>query len=317
MPVRAAALPARRFAPALREEREVFREEVERRAAALGLQPLRWPEPFPFDSALRDAAPRPTRSRSGARCAFSLAAFRQAFAGGRDLDEPDNVLIAAAACEMHPAAVIAGAELRSVAEQLAERRERAAAADASVRDRRRRRPSFEGERAIEHASSTLGGRRAMKAKRAYRLIVTRGGRAPALLADPERIDHIEVVEIDNGEVVLFWDLPAAAPARSSRARCARTSPSWTPRSSSPRSELRRGSVPAMADAGSPRSTRAPCPSPTSRASGSQTMMLIRRFEERAGEMYAQGQGRRLPAPRRSARRRRSSARRARCATATT
>ncbi|MCW3025880.1 MAG: hypothetical protein JWM29_1312, partial [Solirubrobacterales bacterium] len=50
----------------------------------------------------------------------------------------------------------------------------------------------------------------MKANRAYRLIVTRAGRAPALLADPGRIDHIEVVEIDSGEVILFWDRPAQA-----------------------------------------------------------------------------------------------------------
>ena len=28
------------------------RERLERRALELGLQPLRWPEPFPFDSAL-------------------------------------------------------------------------------------------------------------------------------------------------------------------------------------------------------------------------------------------------------------------------
>ena len=45
----------------------------------------------------------------------------------------------------------------------------------------------------------------MNAGRAYRLIVKRGGWAPALLADPGRSDHIEVVEIDSGEVVLFWD----------------------------------------------------------------------------------------------------------------
>jgi hypothetical protein len=32
---------------------------------------------------------------------------------------PDNVLIAAAACEMHPAAVLKAVELRSVAETLA------------------------------------------------------------------------------------------------------------------------------------------------------------------------------------------------------
>jgi hypothetical protein len=57
----------------------------------------------------------------------------------------------------------------------------------------------------------------MKANRAYRLIVTRAGKAPALLADAERIDHIEVVEIDGGEVVLFWDRPAHAASRMARA----------------------------------------------------------------------------------------------------
>jgi len=59
----------------------------------------------------------------------------------------------------------------------------------------------------------------MKAAHAYRLIVTRGGRAPALLASPERVDHIEVVEIDSGEVVLFWDRsphPASRLARELR-----------------------------------------------------------------------------------------------------
>lgn len=56
----------------------------------------------------------------------------------------------------------------------------------------------------------------MKAGRAYRLIVTRAGRAPALLADPSRIDHIEVVEIDSGEVVLFWDRSPHAASKLAR-----------------------------------------------------------------------------------------------------
>jgi hypothetical protein len=56
----------------------------------------------------------------------------------------------------------------------------------------------------------------MKAGAAYRLIVTRGGLAPALLADPARVDHIEVVEIDSGEVVLFWDLPPRQASRVAR-----------------------------------------------------------------------------------------------------
>jgi hypothetical protein len=57
----------------------------------------------------------------------------------------------------------------------------------------------------------------MRANRAYRLIVTRGGRAPALLADAGRADHIEIVEIDGGEVVLFWDRPPHAASRMARA----------------------------------------------------------------------------------------------------
>ena len=57
----------------------------------------------------------------------------------------------------------------------------------------------------------------MRANRAYRLIVTRGGRAPALFADPGRVDHVEVVAIDSGEVVMFWDRPPQAASRLARA----------------------------------------------------------------------------------------------------
>ncbi len=57
----------------------------------------------------------------------------------------------------------------------------------------------------------------MTARRAYRLIVTRGGSGPAWLAGPQRVDHIEIVEIDSGEVVLFWDLPALQARRLVRA----------------------------------------------------------------------------------------------------
>jgi hypothetical protein len=46
--------------------------------------------------------------------------------------------------------------------------------------------------------------------------VTRAGRAPALLADPSRVDHIEVVEIDSGEVVLFWDRSPHAASKLAR-----------------------------------------------------------------------------------------------------
>ena len=45
----------------------------------------------------------------------------------------------------------------------------------------------------------------MRANRSYRLLHTRSSRRPAAL-DPSRIDHLEVVEVASGEVVLFWDL---------------------------------------------------------------------------------------------------------------
>jgi hypothetical protein len=57
----------------------------------------------------------------------------------------------------------------------------------------------------------------VKAGRAYDLIVTRSGRAPAWLAGSERIDHVEVVEIGSGEVALYWDLPAPQASRLARA----------------------------------------------------------------------------------------------------
>jgi 2-hydroxychromene-2-carboxylate isomerase len=108
-----------RIEPSFRcaEEVAALREDVERAAAARGLLPVRWPEPFPADTdwAMLVAT---YAKQIGRAVAFSLAAFRQAFAGGRDLGDRDTVLIAAAACEMHPAAVMKGAALRSTRERL-------------------------------------------------------------------------------------------------------------------------------------------------------------------------------------------------------
>ncbi len=55
----------------------------------------------------------------------------------------------------------------------------------------------------------------MRANRSYRLLYTRAGRRPAAL-DPARIDHLEVVDVASGEVVLFWDLPAPEAAKRAR-----------------------------------------------------------------------------------------------------
>jgi 2-hydroxychromene-2-carboxylate isomerase len=100
------------------EEETIFRDEVEARARRHALQAIRWPEPFPADTEFALLAATYAK-QVGRAVAFSLAAFRQAFAGGRDLSDRDNVLIAAAACEMHPTALIKGAGLGSIAQRLA------------------------------------------------------------------------------------------------------------------------------------------------------------------------------------------------------
>ena len=53
----------------------------------------------------------------------------------------------------------------------------------------------------------------MRANRAYELTVSRGGFEPAFMADRDRLDRIEVVSIDDGESVLFWEIPAKQAAR--------------------------------------------------------------------------------------------------------
>ena len=53
----------------------------------------------------------------------------------------------------------------------------------------------------------------MKANRAYELIVSRDGLEPAFLATEDRLDRIEIVSIDDGEVVLFWEVPAKLASR--------------------------------------------------------------------------------------------------------
>lgn len=137
---------------------EVDRPAIARRARELGLQSMRWPEPFPFDSTL--AMRVATYAKSiGRLVPFAQAAFRQAYAGGHSLEDPDFVLIAAAACEMHPTAVLQGAALRSVAEQL--EKATAAAAGLGVREvpaivvRGIEPQVFAGERALERAAELM------------------------------------------------------------------------------------------------------------------------------------------------------------------
>jgi 2-hydroxychromene-2-carboxylate isomerase len=135
------------------------RMRIERSAANLGLQPVRWPARWPPQS--REAMLAATYAkRVGRTVAFSLAAFRQAFAAGRDLGAQETVLIAGAACEMHPVALLKGIGLRSVADALARAGARARAAGVKslpaiqLHDR-----VFEGDRAMQQAALALEGPR--------------------------------------------------------------------------------------------------------------------------------------------------------------
>ena len=99
------------------EEREAGMREIERRAEEYGLMPVRWPEGWPNNTLKANRAAIFAQS-IGRAVAFSLAAFRQAFAAGRDLSDTDNILIAAAACELHPNAVLKALETQSVKDKL-------------------------------------------------------------------------------------------------------------------------------------------------------------------------------------------------------
>src|SRR3954453_292260 len=109
----------------LGHQRESGMAECERRAADYGLPAIRWPDPWPPNGlfAMRAAT---YAKEVGRTVSFSLAAFRQAFAAGRDLSEPDNVLLAAAGCELHPKALLKAVETQHVKNTLREATDSAA-----------------------------------------------------------------------------------------------------------------------------------------------------------------------------------------------
>jgi 2-hydroxychromene-2-carboxylate isomerase len=134
------------------------RDRIARQAAELGLQTLRWPSGWPPDTE-RAMLAATYAKRIGRAVAFSLAAFRQAFAGGRDLGDEDTILISGAACEMHPTALRKGIELASTRTALAAAGQRAITAGVTalpaiqIGDRvfQGPNPVIEAATALEHA----------------------------------------------------------------------------------------------------------------------------------------------------------------------
>lgn len=105
-------------------DRDAGLAECERRAQAYGLPPIRWPDPFPGNTlfAMRTAV---FAKEIGRTVSFALAAFRQAFAAGRDLSEPDNVFLAAASSELHPRSLETAVKRQAIKDRLREATDRA------------------------------------------------------------------------------------------------------------------------------------------------------------------------------------------------
>ncbi len=115
IPIRSSALPAADSLEGFRCETDAqaYRERISARARELGLQEVRWPASFPAegDLALRAAT---YAKQIGRTVAFVYAAYRQHFNAGRSLDDPDTVVIAGSACEMHPTATLKAVETKGV-----------------------------------------------------------------------------------------------------------------------------------------------------------------------------------------------------------
>jgi 2-hydroxychromene-2-carboxylate isomerase len=160
VPILAAGLPGGGSGGSSPQER---RAAVEARAQTQHVQPLRWPAGWPQEDTRVAMVGATYAKQIGRAVAFSLAAFRQAFAGGRALDQ-DTVVIAAAACEMHPRAVTQALGRRSVAAALDAATANAVAAGVTqvpailLED-----GVFEGIDAVERAAAALAAQKAASA----------------------------------------------------------------------------------------------------------------------------------------------------------
>lgn len=91
--------------------------EVEARALARGLPPIRWPQPWPGNS-LRAMRAAVYAARAGAGDRFAREAFRVHFAEGRSLERADSIADAAERAGVDAAAAVAAADDPAVKAQL-------------------------------------------------------------------------------------------------------------------------------------------------------------------------------------------------------
>ena len=88
--------------------RQAGMADIERRALAYGLPPMRWPDPWPADYLTAMRATTHAFSLGEGR-EFTMQAYRDAFQRGSELSKADNVLESAARAGLDPEAVSTGA----------------------------------------------------------------------------------------------------------------------------------------------------------------------------------------------------------------
>ena len=139
-------------------ERDPGVAEVERRAAERGLSEVRWPAGGPAGSYSLDAMRAATFAKEiGKGVSFALAAFRQHFNAGRPMSDFDNVLLAGAACELHPNALKAAVERQSIKDKLREATDEAIAYEVpGVPTVRVGTQLFWGDDRLEEAAAAIG-----------------------------------------------------------------------------------------------------------------------------------------------------------------
>src|ERR1700759_1443339 len=90
------------------QRRQAGMADIERRALAYGLPPMRWPDPWPADYLTAMRATTYAFSIGHGRD-FTMQAYRDAFQRGSELSNAENVLRSAARAGLDPDAVRAGA----------------------------------------------------------------------------------------------------------------------------------------------------------------------------------------------------------------
>jgi 2-hydroxychromene-2-carboxylate isomerase len=101
-----------------KEDRSEDFAAIAKRAEERGLLEPRYPDDWPKFSTIKALRAATFAMEIGQGIAFSLAAFRQQFNAGRRLDDVDTILLAGAACELHPNAILKNIERDSIKQKL-------------------------------------------------------------------------------------------------------------------------------------------------------------------------------------------------------